>query len=153
MNFRSLCAFFAAATWTLVGGSAAAQQVKLPVIPLNIGFYAIQAEVATTEAQRNQGMMLRKWIGPNEGMLFDLGRPALLECMWMKDTLIPLSVAFIDEAGKIVNIEDMQPQTEDQHCSSRSSQVRYALETPLGWFTQKHIAPAALVEGLPNGKR
>ena len=151
MNFRSLHTFAAAVTM-LVGGTAAAQQMKLPVIPITIGFYTIQAEVATTEAQREEGMMLRKWIGSNEGMLFDLGRPALLECMWMKNTLLPLSVAFIDETGKIINIEDMQPQTEDQHCSNRSSHVRYALEAPLGWFAQKHIAPGALVEGLPNAK-
>lgn len=150
MNFRCLQSFVAIVMSLLVCGAAYAQQKKLPVIPLNIGFYALQAEVASTEAQRNQGMMLRKSMGQNEGMLFDLERPALLECMWMKDTLIPLSVAFIDEAGKIINIEDMQPQTETQHCSAKTSHVRYALETNLGWFRQKHIEPGAAIEGLPK---
>ena len=148
MNFRCLSTLLAIVVSTLAGGTVYAQQKKLPVVPLNIGFYVIQAEVASTEAQRNQGMMLRKTMGQNEGMLFDLERPALLECMWMKDTLIPLSVAFIDEAGKIINIEDMQPQTEDQHCSAKTSHVRYALETNLGWFRQKHIEPGAVIEGL-----
>jgi len=152
MKFRCLRAFVAASTWALVCGTAAAQQAKLPVIPLNVGLYVIHAELARTEAQRNEGMMLRKTMGQDEGMLFDLERPALLECMWMKDTLIPLSVAFIDEAGRIINIEDMQPQTQDQHCSDKASHVRYALEANLGWFKQKHIAPGALIEGLPNSR-
>ncbi len=144
--------FLAVTTLALVGGTVDAQQMKLPVIPLNIGLYVIQAEVATTKAEQEQGMMHRKTMAQNDGMLFDLGRPALLQCMWMKDTLLPLSVAFIDEAGKIINIEDMQPQTEDQHCSDRKSHVRYALETNLGWFKQKHIAAGATISGLPDSR-
>jgi uncharacterized membrane protein (UPF0127 family) len=150
MIFRRLRILLAATTLTC--GVVNAQQMKLPVIPLNIGLYVIQAEVATSKAEQEQGMMHRKTMAQNDGMLFDLGRPALLQCMWMKDTLLPLSVAFIDEAGKIINIEDMQPQTEDQHCSDRKSHVRYALETNLGWFRQKHIEAGAMINGLPNSK-
>jgi uncharacterized membrane protein (UPF0127 family) len=140
----------------LVFGCAAAhaqlttQQTTLPVIPLNIGLYVIQTEVASTLAQREQGLMGRKAMAENAGMLFDLERPALLECMWMKDTLLPLSVAFIDETGKIINIEEMQPMTEDQHCSAKGAHVRYALEMNIGWFKKKHIKAGAVIQGLPG---
>jgi uncharacterized membrane protein (UPF0127 family) len=140
----------AATTFLVLCGVVNAQQMKLPVIPLNVGLYVIQAELATSKAEQEQGMMQRKSMGQNEGMLFDLGRPALLQCMWMKDTLLPLSVAFIDEAGKIINVEEMQAQTEDQHCSDRKSHVRYALEMNYGWFKKMHVKPGALIEGLPN---
>jgi len=150
MNFLCSRARVMIAALLLVTSTASAQQTKLPVISLNIGLYVIKAEVATSKAEQEQGMMQRKSMGQNEGMLFDLGRPALLQCMWMKDTLLPLSVAFIDEAGKVNNIEEMQAQTEDQHCSDRKSHVRYALEMNAGWFKKMHIKPGALIEGLPN---
>jgi len=86
-------------------------------------------------------------MGPNEGMLFLFPAPASV-CMWMKNTYIPLSVAFIDESGKIVNIEDMEPQTTDSHCAKK--QVRYALEMNRGWFKQKNIKPGSAIEGLPR---
>ena len=127
-----------------------AEQAALPVIPLNIGMYVIQTEVASTLAQREQGLMGRKAMAENAGMLFDLERPALLECMWMKDTLLPLSVAFIDETGKIINIEEMKPMTEDQHCSSKGAHVRYALEMNYGWFKKKNIKKGVVIGGLPN---
>jgi uncharacterized membrane protein (UPF0127 family) len=150
MNVHCLRLLVSAVALSLLCGTANAQQTKLPVIALHIGLYMIQAEVATSKAEQEQGMMQRKTMGQNEGMLFDLGRPALLQCMWMKDTLLPLSVAFIDAAGKVINIEEMQAQTEDQHCSDRKTQVRYALEMNAGWFKKTHIKPGALIEGLPN---
>jgi uncharacterized membrane protein (UPF0127 family) len=131
----------------LTVSTAHAQQKKFPVIPLNTGLYVIQAEVAATEAEREQGLMFRKSMGPNEGMVFLFGAPAKV-CMWMKNTLLPLSVAFIDGDGKIVNIEDMQPQTLDSHCSSKP--VVYALEMNLGWFKRKNILPGSTIEGLPK---
>jgi uncharacterized membrane protein (UPF0127 family) len=131
----------------LTVSAAHAQQKKFPVIPLNTGLYVIQAEVAATEAEREQGLMFRKSMGPNEGMVFLFGAPAKV-CMWMKNTLLPLSVAFIDGDGKIVNIEDMQPQTLDSHCSSKP--VVYALEMNLGWFKRKNILPGSTIEGLPK---
>lgn len=91
--------------------------------------------------------MFREKLGPNEGMVFLFEAPAGV-CMWMKNTLIPLSVAFIDDSGKIVNIEDMQPQTTDSHCAKKP--VRYALEMNLGWFKQKNIKPGSAIDGLPR---
>ena len=133
---------------SLAGLNAAAHagQPKLPVTQLTAGMYLIQAEVARTEAEREQGLMSRRSMPANEGMLFDFGAPAGV-CMWMKNTLIPLSVAFIDSEGKIVNIEDMQPETLDSHCGKRN--VRYALEMNLGWFQQKNIKPGFKIGGLP----
>lgn len=123
------------------------QAAKFPVISLNAGMHVIKAEVAAREAERQQGLMFREKMGPNEGMVFLFDAPASV-CMWMKNTLIPLSVAFIDEGGRIVNIEDMQPQTLDSHCAKKP--VRYALEMNLGWFKQKNIKPGSVIEGLPR---
>jgi uncharacterized membrane protein (UPF0127 family) len=136
-----------ALTLALTACAVHAQQKKFPVIPLNAGLYVIQAEVAATEAEREQGLMFRNSMGANEGMVFLFGAPAQV-CMWMKNTNIPLSVAFIDGDGKIVNIEDMQPQTLDSHCSKKP--VPYALEMNLGWFKRKNLVPGSTIEGLPR---
>lgn len=127
---------------------AYAQQTgKFPVTTLNAGMHVIKAEVAASDAEREQGLMFREKMGQNEGMLFVFPAPASV-CMWMKNTLLPLSVAFMDEHGKIVNIEDMKPQTLDSHCSNKP--VRYALEMNQGWFKQKGIKPGNAIEGLPR---
>lgn len=130
-------------------GNAQAQSERFSSAQLNIGLYAIKAEVAITPAQREQGLMFRSQMAQNEGMIFVFERPASV-CMWMKNTLIPLSVAFIDDKGKIVNIEDMQAQTLDSHCSKKDVLVRYALEMNLDWFKKKNIKPGAVVSGLTN---
>ncbi len=138
----------AAAFAALAAGSVLAQQpARFPAISLNAGIHVIRAEVAATEAQRQQGLMYREKMGTNEGMLFLFGAPAGV-CMWMKNTLIPLSVAFIDETGKIVNIEDMEPQTLDSHCAKKP--VMYALEMNRGWFKQRNIRPGSVIDGLPR---
>ena len=137
-----------AAVFVAATPSAHSQQtMKFPVISLNAGIHVIKAEVAAREAERQQGLMFREKMGPNEGMVFLFNAPAGV-CMWMKNTLIPLSVAFIDDSGKIVNIEDMQPQTTASHCAKKP--VRYALEMNLGWFKQKNIKPGTVIEGLPR---
>ena len=118
---------------------------KLPVKQLTAGIYLIQAEVADTDATRQRGLMMRNQMANNEGMIFDFGEPAAV-CMWMKNTLIPLSVAFIDANGQIVNIEDMQPQTLESHCAKKA--VRYALEMNQGWFKQKNIQAGFKIGGL-----
>ena len=120
---------------------------KFTSTTLTAGMYVIQAEVAATPEQREQGLMLRKQMAQNDGMIFLFGGPAKV-CMWMKNTLIPLSVAFLDKNGKIVNIEDMQPQTLTSHCSNEY--VPYALEMNLGWFKQKNIKPGSIIKGLPS---
>lgn len=137
-----------AAALATAAPSANSQQVaRFPVISLSAGMHIIKAEVAAREAERQQGLMYREKMGPNEGMVFLFDAPAGV-CMWMKNTFIPLSVAFIDESGKIVNIEDMQPKTTDSHCAKKP--VRYALEMNLGWFRQKNIKPGMVIEGLPR---
>lgn len=124
---------------------SAQQSLRLPVTQLTAGIHLIKAEVAATDAQRQQGLMYRERMAANEGMLFVFDAPASV-CMWMKNTFIPLSVAFIDEGGRIANIEDMQPQTTDSHCARKP--IRYALEMNLGWFKQKNIKPGSVIEGL-----
>lgn len=136
-----------ASALTASATSFAQQVAKFPVISLNAGMHVIKAEVAARDAERQQGLMFREKMGPNEGMVFLFDAPASV-CMWMKNTLIPLSVAFIDENGKIINIEDMQPQTTASHCAKRP--VLYALEMNQGWFKQKNIKPGSVIEGLPR---
>lgn len=128
---------------------SAQQTQKFDTISLTAGMNLIKAEVAAAPAQREQGLMYREKMGPNDGMVFVFEGPAEV-CMWMKNTVLPLSVAFIDNAGKIVNIEDMQPQTLDSHCAKKL--VRYALEMNLGWFRQKNIKPGTVIEGLPRAQ-
>jgi uncharacterized membrane protein (UPF0127 family) len=126
-------------------GSALARQPGLPTIKLNAGIYVIQAEVANTTATRSQGLMRRKAMAQGAGMVFLFDESAL-HCMWMKNTLIPLSVAFIDERGAIVNIADMQPLDETTHCALRP--VRYALEMNQGWFKKRGIDSGMTIQGL-----
>ena len=134
------------ASLSFVTASTAYAQAKPKTVQLSAGIYVIQAEVAATDAERQQGLMMRSKMSATEGMVFDFGAPAGV-CMWMKNTLIPLSVAFIDTEGKIINIEDMQPETTDSHCAKKV--VRYALEMNQGWFKQKNIKPGSKIQGLP----
>ncbi|RZA27431.1 MAG: DUF192 domain-containing protein [Proteobacteria bacterium] len=122
---------------------------KFPVVPLTAGMHVIQAEVAATGPQREKGLMFREKLGTNAGMVFVFGEPAQV-CMWMKNTPLPLSVAFLDAQGKILNIEDMQPQTLDSHCAK--GPAAYALEMNKGWFAQKNIKPGTAITGLPRVK-
>ncbi|TFW06138.1 DUF192 domain-containing protein [Oxalobacteraceae bacterium OM1] len=142
----------AALSVTLLAGAAHAQQpvqqpVRFPVVQLHAGIHVIHAEVAARPAEREQGLMFREKMGANEGMVFVFGAPADV-CMWMKNTLIPLSVAFLDENGKVINIEDMKPQSLDSHCAAK--RAHYALEMNLGWFKQRNIKPGSTIEGLPR---
>ncbi|MBB3119646.1 DUF192 domain-containing protein [Pseudoduganella violacea] len=132
-------------------GASQAQNQQFPTTTLSAGMNLIKAEVATTDPQRAQGLMFRETMAPNAGMVFVFDAPAT-QCMWMKNTLLPLSVAFIDAEGKIVNIEDMQPQTLDSHCSAKGVPVMYALEMNLGWFKQKNIKPGTKIGNLPKLK-
>jgi uncharacterized membrane protein (UPF0127 family) len=124
-------------------------QPQLPQVQLNAGMHLIRAEVAADTASRMRGLMFRSSMPANAGMLF-IFDDAGAQCMWMKNTLIPLSVAFIDDAGAVTNIEDMQPQTEDSHCASRPA--RYALEMNRGWFAARGIKPGARIGGIPGVK-
>jgi uncharacterized protein len=114
---------------------------------VKVGPHVLKVEVAAEEQQRMQGMMYRKSMGAEEGMLFVFDEPAY-QSMWMKNTLIPLSVAFIDKDGVILNILDMEPQTLDSHMSAGAAV--YAIETNKGWFAAKKIKPGDKVTGLPK---
>lgn len=129
---------------TLAGAPAFAQGNA--VVQLNAGMHLIQAEVVAEPASRAQGLMHRKTLGQNAGMLFIFDERAI-HCMWMKNTLIPLSVAFIDDRGTIVNIADMEPHSEASHCAAQP--VKYALEMSRGWFASRGIKPGTRLGGVP----
>ncbi|MDQ7988322.1 MAG: DUF192 domain-containing protein [Candidatus Dactylopiibacterium sp.] len=126
-------------------GLAQAQQSGLPRVELRAGMYRIDAEVADSAQTREIGLMHRRSMAPHEGMLFVFDT-AQAYCFWMKNTLLPLSIAFIDETGQIVNLADMQPQSERNHCAAKP--VRYALEMNQGWFAAKGIKAGARIGGL-----
>jgi hypothetical protein len=117
-----------------------------PVVQLNAGMHLIRAEVVSDPGTRAQGLMHRKSLAPNAGMLFIFDQ-ASVHCMWMKNTLIPLSVAFVDQRGTIVNIADMEPHGEASHCAAQP--VRYALEMNRGWFAARGIKPGTRLGGMP----
>lgn len=123
---------------------------ELPRVDLTAGFYRIQAEVAARDPDRMQGLMHRRSMPANHGMLFVFAQAAR-HCMWMRNTFLPLSVAFLDDEGRILNIEDMQPQTEDNHCAAKAA--RYALEMNLGWFAGKGIKPGTRIGGIEQSPR
>jgi len=129
----------------LVAGSTGGQQPALPSIDLSAGVHLIKAEVANTFSTRMEGLMRRPSMPTNQGMLFVFDQNDI-HCMWMKNTLIPLSVAFLDEQGAIINIEDMQPQSEQTHCARKSA--RFALEMNRGWFAQRGVRAGTKLRGL-----
>ena len=114
---------------------------------LHIGPHAFHTEVADTPRERGRGLMGRTALPADGGMLFVFERPGR-HCFWMRDTPLPLSIAFIDEAGRIVSMADMQPRTETPHCPARDA--RYALEVRQGEFQRRGIVPHAQVDGLPR---
>ncbi len=121
-------------------------QTQLQRTTLSAGIHQIDTQVAVTSEQREIGLMHRKAMPQNEGMLFIFENPSRL-CFWMKNTLIPLTAAFIADDGTIVNLENMQPQTLDSHCSAKP--VRYVLEMNQGWFAKKGIKPGSKLAGRP----
>ena len=133
---------------TAFSSAAMAQNQQFGITQLSAGMHLIKAEVAANDPQRQQGLMFREKMASNAGMVFVFDAPAT-QCMWMKNTFLPLSVAFIDAEGRIVNIEDMQARTLDSHCSTKAVPVRYALEMNLGWFKQKNIKPGSMIGNLP----
>ncbi len=120
--------------------------MDLPRIKLTAGMYLIDTQVAATQDQRSTGLMFRRQMPQAEGMLFIFDQPGQ-QCFWMKNTLLPLSAAFVADDGTIVNLADMKPQTTDSHCSEKP--VRYVLEMNQGWFAQKGIKPGAKLRGQP----
>ncbi len=130
--------------------AAAWAQGAMPLMELTAGFHRIEAEVAATDRDRQLGLMNRQAMPPQRGMLFVFDHENT-HCMWMRNTLLPLSVAFIDAKGVIINIEDMKPQTEDNHCAKIPA--RYALEMNVGWFALRGIKPGMKLGGIDKAPR
>lgn len=125
---------------------AQAPQMNLPRVQLSAGMHLIDAQVAATPEQRETGLMFRKEMPQQEGMLFVFEMPAQ-QCFWMKNTVLPLSVAFIADDGTVVNTDEMAPLTLDSHCSAKP--VRYVLEMNKGWFAKKGIKAGFRLRGAP----
>jgi uncharacterized membrane protein (UPF0127 family) len=119
-------------------------QPKLETTKITAGIHVIIAELAASPQQQATGMMMRTEMGANEGMLF-VNSDSSTRCFWMKNTLIPLSIAFISDDGTIANLADMQPRSEASHCSIKP--VRYALEMNQGWFAKRGIKPGMKLRG------
>ena len=128
--------------------SACAQdpQTNLPRVTLSAGMHQIDAQVAQTSEQRATGLMHRREMPQHEGMLFVFERPTV-QCFWMKDTLLPLAIAFIADDGTVVNLSEMKPLALDSHCSDKP--VRYVLEMNQGWFAKKGVKPGSKLNGEP----
>jgi uncharacterized protein len=122
-----------------------AEAQQAPVLDLSAGMYRIEAEVMNTQRGRMRGLMQRESMPPQHGMLFVFDADAQ-HCMWMKNTLLPLSVAFLDRNGRVINIEEMQPESEDNHCAAKPA--RFALEMNAGWFRKRGIGPGAIIGGI-----
>lgn len=143
---KNIIRFFLAASLTALSVATFAQtpQLQLPRIALSVGMFQIDAQVAQSPEERQIGLMFRTQMPQNEGMLFIFEQPTK-QCFWMKNTLLPLTAAFVDDEGLIVNLADMKPQTTDTHCSAKP--VRFVLEMNQGWFAKKGIKAGAKLKG------
>ena len=130
-----------------VAASAQDGPQTLPTTKLSAGMHVVTAMVANRPDTRQVGLMFRREMAANDGMLFVFEQPSE-QCFWMKNTLIPLSIAFLADDGRIVNVEQMKAQTLDGHCSKEP--VRYALEMNEGWFAKKGLREGQKVRGLPR---
>ena len=139
----SLCAML---LWAAAAPAQSGPQARLPSIDLTAGIHLIKTELAITPDQQATGMMFRREMGSNDGMLFVNDEPSL-RCFWMRNTLVPLTIAFLADDGTIVNLADMEPQSERSHCSAQP--VRYALEMNRGWFAKRGFKAGARLQGKP----
>ncbi len=149
LSSRAVAALCLVAATGLGATAALAQgapQPRLPTTTLGAGMHKIVAELAVTPQQQAIGMMMRREMGASEGMLFVNDTPGV-RCFWMRNTLIPLTIAFVADDGRIVNLADMQPQSDESHCSAEP--VRFALEMQQGWFAKRNIKPGFRLSGPP----
>ena len=130
------------ATWAALAQQN--PQLQLPRAKLGAGMHVLDVQLAQTPEQRQIGLMWRKEMPQHEGMLF-VFEQAATQCFWMRNTLIPLSAAFLADDGTIVNIADMRPQSDDSHCSEKP--VRYVLEMNVGWFAKRQIKAGFKLSG------
>jgi len=134
-GWATAAALVLAASWVQAQG----------LLELSAGIHRIRADVANTDESRQEGLMYRKSMLVNNGMLFVFDQTAQ-HCMWMRNTLIPLSVAFLDGRGRIINVEEMLPQTENNHCAAKPA--RYALEMNAGWFRSRGLGAGTPIDGI-----
>lgn len=139
----------ALAALLLAAAGLALAEAPLPARQVKVAGHALRVEVAATIEQRMKGLMFREKLGADDGMLFVFDEPGY-HAMWMKNTPLPLSVAFVDGAGAILNILDMEPHTLDQHAAA--GPAVYAIETNKGWFAKRRIKAGDKVTGLPKPK-
>ena len=147
MNKERIVALFMCAL--MVPGLLLAQQAPQPTLrttKLTAGIHVITAEIASTPQSRMIGLMMRERLAPNHGMVF-VFEDKSQHCFWMRNTLIPLSIAFIDDDGTVVSIADMAPKSEASTCPQRP--VRYALEMDQGWFAKRGVTAGKKISGLP----
>lgn len=130
--------------------SAGTPQLNLPRATISAGMHRIDAQVASTPTQRQIGLMHRREMPQHEGMLFVFEQPAT-QCFWMKNTLIPLTAAFVEDDGTIANLADMKPLDESSHCSAKP--VRYVLEMNKGWFEQRNLRAGVKLRGQFFGNK
>ena len=140
---------------SLAGLAATAQaqegpQLNLQRVELSAGMHRIDAQVAQAPLERQIGLMNRPEMPQQEGMLFVFEQPSE-QCFWMKNTLLPLTAAFVADDGTIVNLEDMKPQTLDSHCSKKP--VRFVLEMNQGWCAKKGIKAGFKLGGAPFSRK
>ena len=147
MNKERIVALFICAL--MVPGLLLAQQAPQPTLrttKLTAGIHVITAEIASTPQSRMIGLMMRERLAPNHGMVFVFDDKSQ-HCFWMRNTVIPLSIAFIDDDGTVVSIADMSPKSEASTCPQRP--VRYALEMDQGWFAKRGVTAGTKISGLP----
>ena len=146
MNVRKLISVGLTSLVCAATASAQDSPQKLTSIRLTAGMHLIQAELAQTPDERSTGLMFRTAMAANEGMLFAFEQ-AGTQCFWMKNTLLPLSIAFVADDGSVVNIDEMKPQTLESHCSTKP--VRFVLEMNQGWFAKRGIKAGSKLQGAP----
>ena len=146
----------AARIWLLCMGTALSlvaqaqqAQMQLPRTKLSAGMHLLDVQVAQSNQERQIGLMFRREMPQHEGMLFVFEQPAT-QCFWMRNTLIPLTAAFVADDGTIVNLADMKPQTDDSHCSKQP--VRFVLEMNQGWFAKRNIQAGYKLGGALFGR-
>ncbi len=133
-----VCALVTSAAWSQ------GEPQNLAATTLKVGMHSIRAQLAITPQQRQIGLMHRREMPSHEGMLFVFDEPSR-QCFWMRNTLIPLTIAYLADDGTVVNLADMQPQSDESHCSAKP--VRFALEMNQGWFAKRGIKPGMRIGG------
>ena len=147
LSLRTLCTLIFLCWATLNTVHAQNQpQMNLPRTKLSAGMHLLDVQLAQSPLERQIGLMWRKDMPQHEGMLF-VFEQASQQCFWMRNTLIPLSAAFVADDGSIVNMVDMKPQSDDSHCSAKP--VRFVLEMNQGWFSRRNIQPGYKLAGPP----